>query len=188
MNNKVTYGLKNVHYAVFDERSESYLTPIPLKGAAELKLSSVDEVNETDIYSSSGLPILYFYTNRDYEGSLLLSVVPEHFYINCLGQQKKSANDVLVESDHDVHSSFALLFEFDGDQNKTRHILYRCYATRPSVSSTSRGGSMDISGQEMSLRVLSTLEDGKIKAKVNNTGTEPSKTIYENWFNEVQFF
>lgn len=188
MNNKVTYGLKNVHYAVFDERSESYLTPIPLKGAAELKLSPVTKENENDIFASQNAGfILYSSSNRGYEGSLLLSTVPERFYIDCLGQTNVD-DSVLVESNMDDSLPFALLFEFDGDQKKTRHILYRCYATRPDVNSSTKSASLDIAGQELKLIALGTLEDGKIKAKVNNTGTEPSKTIYENWFNEVQIF
>ena len=43
--NKVKYGLKNVHYAIFNSSTNTYGTPVAVPGAVNLSLSPEGESN-----------------------------------------------------------------------------------------------------------------------------------------------
>lgn len=82
-----------------------------------------------------------------YEGDLELALIPESFRTEVLMEQLDD-NGVLIENAQVELASFALLFEFDGDQRHIRHVLYNCAASRPGIEGktnedTQRGADRD---------------------------------------------
>ena len=131
--NKVKFGLKNVYYAVLTETAGTitYGTPVAIKGAVNLSLDAQgDETNffadDTKYYNVTA--------NAGYSGSLELAKIPDQFKKDVLGFTEDT-NSILFEDAEAEPKRFALLFEFSGDANKTRHILYDVTCSRPSVGS-----------------------------------------------------
>mgnify|MGYP001194608302 CR=1 FL=1 len=88
---------------------------------------------------------------------------------------------MLVEKANVETANFALLFEFDGDVKKIRHVLYNCAASRPSIESATNED--EIEGQTETLALTATLlANGSVKAK---TGDDTTVTVYQNCYKTV---
>ena len=136
MGNKVKYNLKNVHAAKLTETADdggtpvfAYAAPKAIPGAVSI---SLDAEGETSPFYADGIVYFRSVTNNGYSGDLEIALIPEWFRTEIL-QEKLDAKGVLVENSGVGESvKFALLFEFDGDVNAIRHVLYNCSASRPS--------------------------------------------------------
>ena len=141
MGNKVKYNLKNVHAAKLTETDSdgtttfSYAEPKAIPGAVSI---SLDAEGETSPFYADGIVYFRSVTNNGYSGDLEIALIPEWFRTEIL-QEKLDAKGVLVENSGVGESvKFALLFEFDGDVNAIRHVLYNCSASRPSIESETK--------------------------------------------------
>lgn len=178
--NKVKFNLKNVYYApltIGEDGSPTWTTPVPIPGAVSL---SLDAEGDTNTFYADGVAYYVSSANNGYSGDLEIAMVPESFEIDVLGQNKDS-KQVMIETTEDQVKAFALLFQFDGDVKGTRHVLYNCTATRPSVSSQTTEESKEPVTDTLSL-TASPLSDGRIKAK---TTADTEQTDYDNWFKKV---
>ena len=179
--NKVKYNLKNVHAAILtkgDNGTYSYGTPQTIPGAVSISLEAEGE--NTPFYADG---IVYFRstTNNGYSGDLEIGLIPEWFRTDIL-QETLDANGVLIESADKLESvHFALLFEFDGDINAIRHVLYDCTTARPSIESETKEDTIEPGTETLSL-AADPREDGLVKAR---TGDTTSAAAYANWYQEV---
>ena len=182
--NKVVYGLKNVHYSkmTVDETGKVvYAKPTAIRGAVEISLESKAELvsfeadNEV-YYSAPG--------TSSYEGTLTLAKVPDLFLVDILGEVLDVTDGVQTEIDGAKTSNFALLFQFEGDVNGTRHLFYNCSASRPSVASKT--------GKEIGTTELAFTASAKPAESANDKAIVKAKTtgstttaVYNNWFDAV---
>lgn len=184
MSNKVKYNLKNVHAAVLTETVEdgvtsfSYGTPKPIPGAVSIAL---DAEGESSPFYADGIVYFRSTANNGYSGDLEMALIPEWFRTDIL-QEQKDANGVLIErSDITESVYFALLFEFDGDVNAIRHVLYNCTAARPSIESQTKEASIEPGTETLSL-AADPREDGLVKSR---TGDETTAAVYNSWYQQV---
>lgn len=132
--NKVKYGLKNVHYAVgtVDE-----ITNTATYGAVKAWPGAVnftqDAQGDTTKFRADNTDYWVGNSNNGYQGDLESALIPDDFRKEVLGDIEDS-NGVMFEDAGAKTKIFALMFQFEGDVSATRHILYNCTATRPSVS------------------------------------------------------
>ena len=178
--NKVKFNICNVHYApitVAEEGTVSFGTPVPMPGAVSI---SMDPTGEPESFYADGIEYYVINNNQGYDGDLELAMIPESFRTDIL-KEEQDANKVLVENANSETGSFALLFEFDGDIRKIRHVLYNCSASRPTIES--KTNEEDKEGQTETLTIKARpMADGYVKAK---TGDSTTETVYNNWYKSV---
>ena len=178
--NKVKFNICNVHYAILtiaDDGTFSFGTPVPMPGAVSLALDANGE--PTNFYAD-GYAYYIISNNMGYDGDLELAMVPESFRTDVLKEQLDS-NNVLIENSKVEAENFALLFEFDGDVKKIRHVLYKCAASRPGIESQTNEDEIEVKTETLSIKAT-PLANGYVKAK---TGDNTSDAVYQNWYNAV---
>lgn len=174
--NKVRYGLTNVHVAIIEEvkdDKEVYGEFKRVRGAVNLNLEPVGD--QTPFYADN-MAYHVFTSNAGYNGTLEVAEIPEFFLEEILGEQK--IDGVLVESIKQKGKSFALAFEFDGDKKATRHVLYNCTASRPNISGATTAESTEAQTSELTFTGAPNAE-GVVRAK---TGAETDNAIYDAWY------
>ena len=178
--NKVKFNICNVHYAPITEGEDgsiTYASPIPLPGAVSL---SLDPNGEPEDFWADGIAYYTISNNQGYDGDLELALIPESFRTDILKEDADS-NSVMVENVHNELGAFALLFEFDGDQRKIRHVMYNCTASRPSIASQTNEQNREVRTEKLSIKAR-PLADGRVKAK---TGTDTKENVYNSWYDAV---
>lgn len=179
--NKIKFNIKNVHMAlmsVSDAGVISYATPVAVPGAVSI---SMDPEGESTPFYADGIVYYRSNNNNGYSGSLEMALIDDWVRENIL-QEKPDANGVLVErSDITEQAKFALLFEFDGDINAIRHVLYCCTASRPSIASRTKEQTIDPVTETLEI-TADPRDDFLVKSK---TGPDTDATIYGNWYESV---
>lgn len=179
-NNKVKYNLKNAHYALLkidDEGAVSYDAPVPMPGSVSI---SLDANGEPENFYADGIAYYVINNNMGYDGDLELAMIPESFRTDALKEELDSKG-VLIENADVELASFALLFEFDGDQKHIRHVLYNCTASRPGIEGKTNEDSREVQTETLTIKAT-PLAGGLVKAKTGNT---TDATVYANWYKAV---
>lgn len=184
MGNKVKYNLKNVHAAVLTETVENgatvftYGTPRAIPGAVSIAL---DAEGESSPFYADGIVYFRSVTNNGYSGDLEIALIPEWFRTAVLKEEKDAKGVLIEKSSTAENTKFALLFEFDGDVNAIRHVLYKCTASRPSIESETKEDTIEPGTEKLNI-TADPRSDGLVKAR---TGDDTDATTYQNWYSAV---
>lgn len=180
MGNKVKFNICNVHYAPLtagEDSVDTFGTPVAMPGAVSL---SMDPNGEPESFYADGIEYYIINNNMGYDGDLELAMIPEAFRTEIL-KEETDANKVLVENCNAETGSFALLFEFDGDVKKIRHVLYNCSASRPKIESKTNEESREVQTETLTVKAR-PLASGYVKAKTGDTTTS---AVYDDWYKTV---
>ncbi len=187
MANKVKYGLSNVYYAAISSTDTTgavtYSTPVRIPGAVNL---SLEAQGENEPFYADNIKYYISSNNSGYAGDLEVALIPDSFRKDILGEVLDS-NGVYLEDVDAQATPFALLFQFEGDEKGTRHVIYNCTATRPSVEGATKEDSTEVQTETLSLECASifntSVNKNLVKARcLNSTATS---TTYEAWFSSV---
>jgi phi13 family phage major tail protein len=180
--NKVQFGLKNAHYSVIteaDDGTQTYGVPVAIKGSVELTLDPKGDTS--DFYADD---VLYFTTvsNQGYEATLTIASIPVDFKTDVLGEVLEGTDQVLSENSFVNPRKIAFMFEFNGDQKATRHVLYNCTVNRPSLSGATKTETAEPKTSELKLVASPRSTDGLVK---RSTTTDTPDTVYDAWYTAV---
>lgn len=183
MANKIKYGLKSVYYAKATASSDgtlTYATPVAMPGAVSL---SLDISGDTNTFYADNIAYFTSNANNGYQGDLEMALIPDGFRQNILGETL-DAKGFYVERSDDSQSEFALLFQFEGDDNATRHCLYRCVASRPQVNGSTKEESIEPQTETLTITAMPRIADEVVKARAPYTAATTSS--YAIWYSAVQ--
>ena len=185
--NKIKYGLKNVYYAkatIASDGSATYSTPVAFPGAVSLSLSPQ---GETSPFYADNIAYWIGVSNTGYEGDLEMARVIDSFKTDILGY-KRDNKDVIFEDANANPEHFALIFEFEGDQKATRHVMYNCTAARPDAAGNTKNESIEPQTETVTITAtsiyVSTLGTGMDIVKSETVSSTDTST-YNNWFSTV---
>lgn len=178
--NKVTYGLEKVHFAqatVDETGNVTYGVVNAIPGAVEITL---DPVGDTSKFKADNIDYVVGSSNEGYDGTLKIALLTSEFEQLVLGQSYDTTTGIWTETTEDKQSPFALMFQFEGDKNATRHILYYCSATRPTIASATKDGA-NYNTTEMKFTAGPRPDNKVVKRKADN----PELDSYKNFFTSV---
>ena len=179
--NKVVFGLKNVHYAKISYDTQGnivYATPVAIPGAVSLALEAQGDSNK---FYADNMAYYVSQTNDGYEGDLEIARIPDSMLTDIFKQELDSTSKVLYEKNDAEFASFALLFQIDGDDNNELHVLYNCKASRPQIAGNTVSESKEPQPQSMTI-TASPRPDGYVHART--TATTGTATV-SGWFSSV---
>ena len=183
MANKVKYGLQNVYYAVATIDSNNvatYGTPKPWKGAVNL---SLDAEGGTTKFRADNIDYWIGQSNNGYSGDFESALIPDDFRKDILGDIT-DINGIDLEDAGAKTKYFALLFQFEGDATNTRHVMYKCSATRPSVTGATTDE--EIKPQTETLTLTATaIHNESLNKDIVKARCAEGETPYATWFESV---
>ena len=194
---KVFYGLSNVHYAkltetvdpITGEVTTSYGAPKAWPGAVHLTL---DPNGAPVIFSADNTAYYTISNNRGYEGDFECAKIPDDILVDTLGNTEDD-NGMIVETDKDEVTYFALMFEFETDKNPNRYVFYKvCLSERPGLESETVDVTGDIAVKTQTVKFAAMPRtdyveiDGIQKHLVKAfTGADVDATAYNNFYQSV---
>ena len=179
--NKIKFGLKNVHYAIATiaaDGTATFGTPVAFPGAVSL---SMDPRGEMTKFYADNVEYWVGNGNSGYEGTLEIAKVIDSFKKDVLGYIK-DAKDVYVEDMNAETVHFALLFQFEGDVKATKHVLYNCVAGRAASSGSTKEENISPETESISLSASSIYSAALATDIVKSEATGDSDaTTYNGW-------
>ncbi len=179
--NKVKFGLSNVHIAKITETDGAitYGVPFAMPGARSL---TADPEGETTPFYADNIKYYIATSNQGYTGDLEVAMLIKDFFTQILGQTEDS-NGALFESADDTTARFALMGEIDGDVKKRRFVYFDCTATRPGSEMNTIEESKEPQTDTVSISMSPRSTDKAIKAVIEPT-TE-NQAVYDTFFTRV---
>lgn len=179
--NKVKFGLSNVHIAKITEANGeiTYGVPFAMPGARRL---TADPEGETTPFYADNIKYYIATSNQGYTGDLEVAMLIKDFFTQILGQTEDS-NGALFESADDTTARFALMGEIDGDVKKRRFVYFDCTATRPGSEMNTIEESKEPQTDTVSISMSPRSTDKAIKAVIEPT-TE-NQAVYDTFFTRV---
>ena len=181
MSNKVTFGLKNVHYAVAtpnEDDSWTFNEPKKLIGAQELTAEVI--AGKTDVYADDRI-LATLVSNSGSNITLTLTELDDQFKVDVLGFEKDSNNN-LVEIVNHRTKTFALGYEIQGDAKSRRIWYFLCTASPVSDATKTKAESIEPNSVAISITARS-IEVGNYS--VIRTIAKFGDTNYQSFFSSV---
>lgn len=182
--NKVTFGLEQVHIAFFDDEATeqpAWGAPIAIPGAVRWTPTAVGEAST---FYADNTAYFSITANNGYTGELELANVPDEVLAEMLGWEIDDSG-MIVEVSDAIPKHFALLGQVQGDKRSRRFVYYDCVASRPAKERTTKNESITPATDVLSLTISPIKIDERMIVKGDLELSETNKAVYDAFFNEV---
>lgn len=187
---KVVYGLKNVHYAIYNAAEKTYGEWKRIPGAVSLTADS--DASQNDFYADDVVYATISASGKE-TGSIEFAAMTKDIYTDLFGYVEDATSGLTYKDTEPTSITVALGYEVSGNENKQRGLRYNVTLTEPSQSAntmtdstnpdtvtanyTAIGRDFTVGGESKNI----------LKAHVDSGGTDESaqKTAYDNFFNKV---
>jgi phi13 family phage major tail protein len=144
---------------------------------------SLDASGEVTKFRADNINYWIGQANNGYSGDFESALIPDSFKTDVLGFIT-DAGGALVESVDAPTKPFALLFQFEGDESETRHVLYYCTASRPSVSGQTTEETIEPQTETVTIETGSVF-NASLDANIAKASVKKTDTPYATWFTAV---
>lgn len=169
--NKVKFGLSNVHVGTVTvtEGTPTFSTPKPYPGAVSM---SMDPEGEQSTFYADNIAYYVTNTNNGYSGDLEMAYLYDWFEEEYLGS-KASQEGMIVEVAGQPTQMAYMMFQFEGDVNATKYIIYNLSFSRPTIEAKTQEDTTtpDTTTLSFTSVPLQTEFGNIVKAKVPSTAT-----------------
>ena len=182
MANKIKFGLSRVFVATVSTVSTSgqltYSSPVAIPGSVSLSLTAE---GDSSSFFADNVRYWTMDVNNGYSGDLEVALIPDAIRSAILGETL-DAKGFYVEKSSDKQTEFALLFQFEGDENATKYVLYNCKMARPDIESATTEDGIEVQTVSGEITASPRAFDNIVKAQCASTAS----SAYTNWFSAVQ--
>lgn len=183
---KVRFGLKNVHYAIYDEIKKTYGEWKPLPGAVQL---TADPQGDTSTFYADDIAFYISNTNSGETGTIEIASLSDEALMDLLGYEIDATTGLTYEPTDAKHQTVALGYEISGNEEQQRGVRYNLTFSRPSQESNTKSDSAE--PDTVSLDYTAVGRDFEIdgemrnvlKAHCDNSGS--THKSYDNFFKSV---
>ena len=137
---RVIYGLKNVHYAIFDPLTNTYGSWKSIPGA--VSMSSDADTTQNDFYADDVVYATLSASGKE-TGTVEFAAITDEMYLDLFGYVNDATNDLVYQKTEPVTTTVALGYEVSGNEGKMRGVRYNVTFTAPSQSSNTMTDSTD---------------------------------------------
>lgn len=141
MSGKVRIGLKNVHYAVWNDgvggANGSYSTPVPMPGAVSV---TFDPSQNKNVFYADDIEYYVSYDDVTEDGTLEIADLPDSFYTDVLKYRYDQTTGMSYKDNKASDVEIAFLYEVSGSTTR-RGIRYGMKVSEPSEKANTRKGS-----------------------------------------------
>ena len=189
MANKIKFGLKNVHYAIATETTDSttgeitttYGTVKSWPGAVNI---SLDPQGTNNPFYADDRVYYRVSKNNGYEGDFESALIPDDVYESILNMERDD-DGLLVESasNSNVNVYFALMFEIDGDSKAKRFCLFKCSLSRPSINGATKEEDAEPQTETVTITAVPRADEDQYIRVVADEATDA--TLYADFYSAV---
>lgn len=186
MADMVRFGLKNVHYSVYDQTEAQYGTPVAVSGAVQLTTSPE---GDSSTFFADDRAYFTTETNSGYSGTVEVAAVNEQFLTDVLANKKDTTTKLVYESTDAKPPQVALMFEIDGNVEKQRCIFYNVTFSRIDTEANTRSDTTDPDTVTLNFTAIgrqftiSTATENVVKAQC--TDSEETHDAFDKFFTKV---
>lgn len=169
--NKVRYGLSNVHVGTITVEDGEVTMSVPKAYPGAVNMTLTAQGDQSVFYADN---VAYYVTNTNngYEGELEMAYLYDWFEQEYLGNIE-SNEGMIVELASVPETQAYIMFQFEGDKNATKYIIYNATFSRPDMEGSTKEDTTEPNTTTIPFTTVPLVTDfgNIVRAKVPSTAT-----------------